>query len=152
NPRLGLAYDLFGNAKTAIKATLSRYVLQQGVEYAVTANPIEANNTMTRQWNDNGDRVIQGDPFNPALNEELGVSQNLNFGQPALVTFHYDPEASHGFGNRPSQWEFSAGIQHELIPRVSVSATYFRRIFGNFLVTDNRLIGNADYDTFCVTA
>jgi hypothetical protein len=152
SPRLGLVYDLFGNSKTALKATLNRYVLQQGVEYAVMANPIESNNSMTRQWNDsNNDRVVQGDPFNPALNEELGVSQNLNFGKP-IVTYRFDREASHGFGNRPSQWEFSAGIQHELVPRVSVNATYFRRIYDNFLVTDNLLIGNDDYDTYCVTA
>jgi hypothetical protein len=152
SPRLGIAYDLFGNAKTAIKASMNRYVLQQGVEYAVAANPIESNNNNNRQWTDlNGDRIVQGDPLDPAANGELGVSQNLNFGKP-VVTMTYDRDFSHGFTKRPAQWEFSTGIQHELMPRISVNATYFRRIFINFLVNDNILVGNADYDPYCVTA
>ena len=32
SPRLGVAYDLFGDGKTAVKASVSRYVLQQGLE------------------------------------------------------------------------------------------------------------------------
>ena len=34
-------------------------------------------------------------------------------------------------------WEYSASIQHEVTPRVSVDFGYFRRWFGNFAVTDN---------------
>ena len=30
NPRLGVAYDLFGNGRTALKASLSRYVTVAG--------------------------------------------------------------------------------------------------------------------------
>ena len=95
--------------------------------------------------------VIQGDPFNPAQNSELGASQNLNFGKP-VITFRYDPEWSHGFQNRPYNWEFSTGVQHELMPRMSVNAAYFRRIYGNFTVTDNMLVGPNDYRRYCVTA
>src|SRR5438876_4877957 len=32
NPRLGLSYDPFGTGKTAIKASLNRYILQEGRE------------------------------------------------------------------------------------------------------------------------
>jgi hypothetical protein len=52
----------------------------------------------------------------------------------------------------PYNWEFSAGVQHELVPRMSVNATYFRRIYGAFAVTDNLSVGPADYDPYCVTA
>ena len=38
SPRVGVAYDLFGNGKTAIKATLNRYVQGQ-VSIAVANNP-----------------------------------------------------------------------------------------------------------------
>ena len=152
NPRLGVAYDLFGNGKTAVKASVNRYVLGEGTGRASTINPIQSNNTMSRQWTDpNGDRVVQGDPFNPALNGELGVSQNLSFGKP-VISVRYDPEWSHGFQNRPYNWEFSTGVQHELMPRVSVNAAYFRRIYGNFTVTDNALVGPENYDPYCVTA
>jgi hypothetical protein len=152
NPRFGLSYDLVGNGRTALKASANRYVLGEGTGRASTINPIQSNNTMARQWTDrNSDRVIQGDPFNPALNGELGASQNLNFGQP-VVSFRYDPEWSHGFQNRPYNWEFSTGIQHELVPRVSLNAAYFRRIYGNFVVTDNVLVGPEHYDSYCVTS
>jgi len=150
NPRFGVAYDLFGNGKTAVKASANRYVLGEGTTRASTINPIQSNNTMARQWIDaNNDRVIQGDPLNFAANGELLASQNPNFGKPVL-TFRYDPEWSHGFQNRPYNWEFSAGIQHELMPRMSVNASYFRRIYGNFAVTDAVPVGVNDYTSYCV--
>jgi hypothetical protein len=58
SPRLGVAYNVFGNGKTALKASLSRYNVQ-GL-YLTTQNPARANVTMTRQWTDpNGDFIIQ---------------------------------------------------------------------------------------------
>src|SRR5205807_2433974 len=40
SPRLGIAYDLFGNGKTALKATLSRYVQTSTVGTARSLNPL----------------------------------------------------------------------------------------------------------------
>jgi hypothetical protein len=152
NPRLGLAYDLFGNGKTAVKVSANRYVLGEGTGRASSINPIQSNNSMTRQWIDgNNDRVIQGDPLNPAQNGELGPSLSPNFGRPSN-SLRYDREWSHGFQNRPYNWEFSTGVQHELMPRVSVNAAYFRRIYGNFTVTDSVLVGPNQYNTYCVDA
>jgi hypothetical protein len=37
------------------------------------------------------------------------------------------------------------------MPRVSVDVGWFRRIWGNFQVTDNRAVGPADYDFFSMT-
>lgn len=153
NPRLGVAYDLFGNGKTAIKGSASRYVLGDGTSRAQTLNPVLSNNTNPRTWFDpSGDRIIQGDPLNPLANEELGPSQNLNFGRPAALTIRYDPDWAKGFGLRQYNWEFSAGVQHEVMPRVAANFSYFRRIYGNFPVTDNRSIAPGDHDPFCVTA
>jgi hypothetical protein len=69
-----------------------------------------------------------------------------------VLTFFSDPELDRGFGVRPYNWESSAGIQHELMSRVSVTATYYRRWFGNFVVTEDRLREPADFDSFCITA
>ena len=45
-----------------------------------------------------------------------------------------------GWGKRNSDWQFSAGVQHELVPRVSVDVSYSRRWWGNFFVTQNRAL------------
>ncbi len=150
SPRIGLSYDVFGNGKTAVKGSVNRYVLQQGVNMAASINPMGNNNSNTRIWNDNGDRIVQGDPFNDAANLELGPSLNLNFGRP-VVTYSYDPDLAKGFGVRPANWEFTAAIQHELLPRVSANVTFVRRIYTNFVVNDNTAITSADYDSYCVT-
>src|SRR5262245_57904625 len=92
SPRLSAAYNLFGSGKTAVKASMSRYVLQQGIDFTSAVNPVLAsNNTTTRVWTDsNNDFVVQGDPLNPAINGELGVSSNSNFGKTVFTT-RYDP-------------------------------------------------------------
>ena len=52
SPRLGVAYDLFGNGKTAVKATLSRYVQTSTVGFARLLNPLTTSvNNTTRPWN-----------------------------------------------------------------------------------------------------
>lgn len=151
SPRLGVSYDLFGSAKTAVKASAGRYVIAEGTNRATNINPLPANNTNARRWTDtNNDRVVQGDPFNPAANAELGPSTNLRFGQPAS-SLEYDQEWAFGLGERAYNWEFSGGLQHELASRVSLSAVYFRRIYGNFEVVDNRAVTAAAFDPFCVT-
>ena len=35
---------------------------------------------------------------------------------------------------------------------MAISATYYRRWFGNFTVTDNTLVTPSDYDQYCITA
>jgi hypothetical protein len=147
-----MSYDLFGNGRTAVKVSANRFVIGEGINRASAINPITANNQMTRQWTDrNNDRVVQGDPLNLADNGELGPSNNQNFGKP-VITFRYDRDWSHGFGKRPYNWEFSTGLQHEIVPGVSGNFTYFRRIYGNFPVTDNVAVAPSDYSSFCVPA
>jgi hypothetical protein len=154
SPRLGVSWDVFGNGKTALKASANRYVLladQIGLTRSV--DPVNAaGGLLTRTWNDaNGDFVPQGDPLNPLANGELGPSPNQNFGK-SVLTLTYDPNWSRGFDTRDYQWEFSTAVQQEIMPGMSVNAAYFRRIFGNFAVTDNTLVAASDYDSFCVTS
>ena len=42
-------------------------------------------------------------------------------------------------------------LQTELAANISLQAGYYRRVFGNFIVTDNLLTSPADYDPFCIT-
>jgi hypothetical protein len=153
NPRLGAAYDAFGNGKTALKWNIGRYNRQQASQLTDSLNPVNAGfANSTRTWTDsNGDFKVQGDPLNPAANGELGRGSNQFFGTPVIST-RIDPEYAEGWHVREYNWEMSAGVQHEILRSIAISATYFRRWFGNFQLTDNLAFAPSDYDTYCVTA
>ena len=46
-----------------------------------------------------------------------------------------------GWGKRRSEWQYSLGIQHELLPRFSAEFTYNRRNYSNLTVSDQLGIG-----------
>jgi hypothetical protein len=139
-----VSYDLFGDGKTALKATVSRYTVRDNTQFAITNNPLLFNATASRTWNDaNRDFVPQ--------EAELGPLSNPNFGT-SRTTTTVDDAISHGWNARPYNWEVSASVQRELRTGLSVNAGYYRRWYGNFVVTDNLAITPSDYDEFCMTA
>jgi hypothetical protein len=89
--------------------------------------------------------------FLPGANGECGAMANPNLGQLGSGST-YDPDILEGWGKRATNWEFAAGVRHELLPRMSVDLGYFRRWFQGFLVTDNLTVGQADFDRFSITA
>ena len=154
NPKLGVVYDLSANGKTALKLALNRYVepyTQNGI--AGSRNPISRlTNSTTRSWTDaNRDYVPDCNLLNLASNGECGGVMNTNFGS-TNPEVNFDTELLTGWGKRDFNWELSAGVQREIVPRVSVDVSYFRRWYGNFIVTDNLAVGAADFDTFQFTA
>jgi hypothetical protein len=74
----------------------------------------------------------------------------LSFGTVRPVDL-YDKELTTGWGHRPQNWEFSAGVQRELMRNVALDVGYFRRIWKNFQVTDNLLVGPEDFTRFSLT-
>ncbi|HEU4694854.1 MAG TPA: carboxypeptidase regulatory-like domain-containing protein, partial [Vicinamibacterales bacterium] len=53
SPRFGVAYDLFGNGRTALKFSMNRYVLQEGKNNTNNVHPvIAATNSVSRTWTD----------------------------------------------------------------------------------------------------
>jgi hypothetical protein len=144
-PRLGVAYDLFGNGKTAIKGTFSRYILPSTVGTARLLNPFNTSvNTATRPWTDaNNDGIPQA--------SELGALSNNAFGQVNVAT-RYDQDAIEGFGKRRNNWEYSASVTQELWNRISIDVAYYRRMQGNFTTTDNLDVAPTDFDPYCVTS
>jgi hypothetical protein len=147
-PRLGVAYDLFGTGKTAVKVSLGKYVLAT----STIGNPAGVSTTTTRTWNDiDSDFVPDCDLVDLQPNGECLVVSNLNFGQLTSVGL-FDRETRFGWGNRAYNWEFSTSVQHELMPRVGIDVGYFRRWFGNFQTTQTQGNTAADYDPYMVTA
>jgi len=157
-----VAYDLFGNGKTALKFNGGRY-LEVAVggngNYSSLLPSSRVTTSVTRTWTDaNGN-------FNPDCDLYSGLSQDLrlgggdfcgawsdqNFGK-AVNTLSYDPQILQGWYNRPSDWIIGVTLQHELIPRVSLEVGYTRRWLHLFTVTDNLALSVADMTPFSVTA
>ena len=160
-PRAGVAYDVFGNGKTALKFNVGKYLAAASVSgIYINTNPVLLISTsVTRSWIDaNSDWVPDCNLVNPvaqdlrtAGGDLCGAMSNQNFGKPVFSNT-YDPAVREGWGIRPSNWNFGISVQHELLPRVSAEVGYFRRRDDNFIVTDNRAVTAADFNQFCVTA
>jgi hypothetical protein len=69
-----------------------------------------------------------------------------------VSALEYDPDVMEGWGKRYSNWQVSTGIQHELMPRVSVSFDYWRTWFDNHVIVQQRAYSLADFDTYSITA
>lgn len=161
-PRMGAAYDIFGNGKTAIKVNLGKYLAAADGSSITgsTLNPLSRVSTSAnRTWTDaNGNfhpdcdlRNPQVQDLRPSGGDFCGLNSNLNFGLPVFSTT-FDPDIITGWGKRAYDWNFGVQVQQELLPRISVNVGYFRRMFGNLFVTDNLATTAADYDRFSVTA
>jgi hypothetical protein len=146
-PRFGASYDLFGNAKTALKGTVNRYMAGQGLGFAQRYNPmfIQAD---VRTWRDldlipgtstPSGRVLPTNGDNIAQDNEIGPSNNKSFGLPILQR-RPDPDIG-----REYDWEYTAAVQHELVQGLQVSATWYRRDTYNMTKTTPTQFSASDY-------
>ncbi len=123
-PRIGGVYDVKGDGKTAVKAHVGKYMRAfSTVGFAQVYNPLRQE-TDRRNWSDpNGDDIAQ--------NSEIGPI-NTPFNTTGILNRVPDPNIK-----RPYQWEYSLGIQREVVHGVSVSANWVRRDFHRIFWTDN---------------
>lgn len=160
NPRAAVAYDLFGDGKTALKASVGRYVSAITTELASNFSPagsrvLQAN----RSWTDvDRDYVPDCDLKNPAAQNLTAVGGDLcgalddqNFGQ-NVPGIQPDPDWITGWGNRGYNWRTTLEIERQVLPGLAISGGYYRTWWGNQTVIDNTLVTPADYDPFCFTA
>jgi hypothetical protein len=168
NPRVGASYDLFGNGKTAVKASIGRYVKPETTDITNRTNPAAAIAVQTsRTWNDtlygpgdprSGNYAPDCDLTNRFANGECGAMDNQRFGTPVVAT-RYSRDVTEGWGVRPFNWQTTVSVQHELRPGIGVAFGYFHTWWGNggpgsgdFHVTDNLAVTPGDFDPYCITA
>jgi hypothetical protein len=146
SPRIGAAYDLFGNGKTAIKASVGRYVNFALLSIANSTNgAFSIASTTTRTWNDaNGNFVPDCDLKSTLSNGECGAQANQAFGT-QIPTTAYAQSYTRGWNVRPGFWQASVALQHELLPRLALNAAWYRTSYFNFTITDNLAIGPSDF-------
>jgi hypothetical protein len=154
SPRVGVAMDVFGDGRTAIKASYARYVAGQQIAFANQVNPIGALTASdTRIWRDLDGNGL---PLDAAGNIQFGELTNSastpTFGRLTVPTTQYSPDLLRGWGKRGYNNEVTFAMQHQLADRVSVNGGYYRRTFGNQTVTDDLRYDASSYDSFCITA
>ena len=153
SPRIGAAYDVFGTGRTALKGSVARYVASETVGLNALGNPMSALSTsVNRTWTDlNGDRSVFNSDMTLQENE-LGPSQNLNFGK-SVQTTTVDPALLNGWGLRPYTYETDLGVQHQFASRASATAMFYHRWSGNQIAIANTAVSRSDFTgPFCVTA
>jgi hypothetical protein len=153
-PRMGVAYDLFGDGKTAVKFNLGKYM--QGVTAAnndFDLNPIiRTAISTTRTWTDfDKDFIVDCDLSNPGVNNECAEMANKNLGK-EVFDRTYDPGYVEGWGVRPYSWSLGVSVQQEVMPRVSLNVGYFRNWWGNWYTVDNLTNSTADWTPFSIKA
>ncbi len=146
SPRFGIAYDPGGTGKTAIKASVGRYLEGAGVSgiYATSNPTLRMPQTtpalgtpgVTRAWTDaNGNFVPDCDLLNPGAQDLrasggdlCGVMSNTSFGKD-VRTNTFDANILRGWGVRPSDWNVAVSLQRQIGRRTSLDVTYNRRSF-----------------------
>jgi hypothetical protein len=163
--RFGAAWDVFGTGKTALKANIGKYLQNATNDENYTANNPAARiirSVTTRGWVDNNNNfVVDCNLLNPAAQNNAATGgdtcavltgDSVNFGNANPNLTVINPAILEGWGVRPSDWQLGVSVQQELLPRLSVDASYNRRWFQNFFVDDNQLVSPSDYTAWTYPA
>jgi hypothetical protein len=156
-PRFGVAYDLFGTGKTALKFSAGRYLgaATNGGAYTRNNPANRIVNSASRNWTDlDGDHVVDCDLGNVTQHQECAAATGdyLILGGLSSNITQVNQDTLHGWGVRDYDWQWSVGVQQEVLPRVSADVAYSRRSFHSFTVTDNLNRDPSQYEFYEITA
>jgi len=160
SPRFGLAYDLRGDGKTALKFGANKYMRPMAGSFAKTYNPIRGLvgtsttvPTDRRDWFDvdliPGTSTRSGIPKatdrdDIVQDSEIGPSNNRNFGVASTR------RPMDGI-RREYNVEYTASVQRQLLDRLSVTAAWYRRQYHGLIGQNNVLLDTQrDYTAFQV--
>jgi hypothetical protein len=148
SPRASMAYDLFGDGRTALKASFARYIDPLTGGFADRYAPGAGNET--RNWfdctiNAAGSACATGVTA-PTDNDDIAQAHEIG---PGGATFGIREDRDFDPGiQRERNTEITAGIQHQLFSRVSVIAQFYHRTFQDMEMLNRELITQADYTSF----
>jgi hypothetical protein len=148
-PRFAVAYDLFGNGRTAIKGNYSKYHRQYDADPAAAYSPIgiisENRNWFDCVLNAAGSACSGA----AAATNRNGIVEDHEIGpSPAGGTFGTVRNNTLGDLDRRYNWELTAGVQHQVTPRLAVGAMLFKRQIYEIPLTDRSFITTSDYTAF----
>jgi carboxypeptidase family protein len=169
--RVGAAYDVFGNGKTAVKFNFGHYLAPATNDSRYTLNnPAQTSKivtTVTRTWQDNGNFNVDCNILNfaaqsPATGSAdtcgLVTGNSVNFGKTGNNVAQVNDAILHGWGVRPNDYQWGLAVQQQVLPRVSAEVAYNRRwwhwreALGQGTVTDNILVKPSDYESWTINA
>ncbi|MFN7916730.1 MAG: TonB-dependent receptor [Vicinamibacterales bacterium] len=150
-PRIGIIYDLFGNQKTAVKASFGKFMQAGTVGFSQSQNPLLLT-TQSVAWTDlNGDGNPQGElgcvylsagcEINVAGNATTARQLPANFGVVAPVAYAPDIKRMYNI-------ESSASIQHEIFRGISLTAGWYHRDYRNLRRRFNTGVALSDFTPF----
>jgi len=151
NPRFGVAWDVSGDGRTAVKASVGRFNQLSRSDLTRRFHPFSSSvNTAFRNWTDSDNDYIPDCVLNNfAANGECGAISNVNFGRFIPSATLFDDSVTKD--NRDFIWDINVEVEHQIRDGLSVSLGYNHNWDGSFTVTENTLLGPESFDEYCVT-
>ena len=150
SPRLSVAYDVFGDARTALKFGWNKYVRDVGGNlsrrYSYGASVYDTRDWYDCEMNAAGDACSGLNRYGTnydgvAQNWEIGAIQSATFG--SITDPNFTPDLNNFAREYNRIW--TVGLQQEVFPGISLSGEYRQRTYHNTWETDNPNWTFADY-------
>lgn len=148
-PRFSAAYDLFGNGRTAIKGSASKYVRPMTGSFAKRYSAAVISED-TRDWFDVD--LIPGTSTRSGIRKPTDgddIAQDSEIGPPNNRGFGLAPTRRPADGiEREYNIELAGSVQQQLLKSIAVTFGYYRRTFGNLEFSDNVVLSPSDFAGF----
>jgi hypothetical protein len=145
-PRVGVTYDLTGDARNVIKGSYALYFEQRSAgQLSKALNPV-GSARIDLGWTDlNGDKVVQANEINQGLIRSV---TGFDPASPASLvsTNTVDPGIT-----APRTNEIVVGFGKEMAGDVGINASYVWRKYDNFIWNDTLGLTSADYSPVTLT-